>query len=237
MRRHEPAAGEKTLTTNQVIAYNFARAREEKGWRQVEASERLEPFLGYRLNQAGVSSIERSFESDRQRNFSATELVAFARCFDKTIGYFMLPPPGLGRHFLDPVEGSSWMRVHDLAALVLGVPGAWRELVDRLSEWLDTDAEDAWTALRYAFHDRSDGAQPADVLDEWVGARRRELQAEMLAKLSSEVDDHVHEVVRLAKQLEELTMVGLLKRVHDDPALLLGLAERPNGEVAPGGGE
>ena len=54
---------------NQVVAYNVKAARELRGWTQEELADRLEPYLGQRLTQAGVSSIERAWDSDRRREF------------------------------------------------------------------------------------------------------------------------------------------------------------------------
>ena len=64
------------MTVHQVVAYNFRRAREEAGWTQSQTGEYLEPFLGARLNQAGISAIEKTFDSDRRRNIDVSELVA-----------------------------------------------------------------------------------------------------------------------------------------------------------------
>ena len=66
------------LTVHQVVAYNFRRAREEKGWTQAQTSDALEPFLGYSLRQAGVSAIEKTFDSERRRNLDVAEVVASA---------------------------------------------------------------------------------------------------------------------------------------------------------------
>jgi hypothetical protein len=225
LRRPEPVDAELVLTTNQVIAYNFARAREEAGWTQVEASDRLEGYLGYRLNQAGVSSIERTFDSDRQRSFTASELVAFARCFKKPVGWFLLPPERMGRHFIDPISGSSWMRAHDLPALALGTPEAWASYVERLHEWLANDPADAWTGLRYAFNDRSDADQTSDNIGGWAGERRRELQLDVLRELASDVDRKIHELASLVDQLKATTLVGLLQQAESDPSALQGVAE------------
>jgi hypothetical protein len=51
------------LTVPRVVSYNFARARHEAGWTQVETSDLLEPSLGYRLGQVGVAAIERTFHT------------------------------------------------------------------------------------------------------------------------------------------------------------------------------
>src|SRR3954451_24509599 len=91
-----------SLSAHQVVAYNFARAREAAGWTQVETSERLEPFLGYKLNQAGVSAIERTFDSERRRNIDVAEIVAFARCFGVPLGWFFVPPAGHATDFVEP---------------------------------------------------------------------------------------------------------------------------------------
>ena len=94
-----------TLTIHQIVAYNFARARAAAGWTQVETSDRLEPFLGYKLNQAGVSAIEKTYDSERRRNIDTADVVAFARCFQRPIGWFFLPPPKHGGDLLEPVYG------------------------------------------------------------------------------------------------------------------------------------
>ena len=67
---------------NQVVAYNFRRARELRGLTQDEAAIRLEPFLGQRLRQASISAIEGAFSGERRREFDAQEILAFACGFD-----------------------------------------------------------------------------------------------------------------------------------------------------------
>ena len=79
---------------NQVVAYNVRAARELRGWTQEELADRLEPYLGQRLTQAGVSSIERAWDGDRRREFDAHELLIFTMVFDLPILWFLLPPPG-----------------------------------------------------------------------------------------------------------------------------------------------
>ena len=87
-------------------------------------------------------TIERTFDGERQRSFTATELTAFARCFGKPVGWFFIPPPSLGRRWVDPIEGSSWMRAHDLLGLILGDPSGWQSFVERISELLSTDSSE-----------------------------------------------------------------------------------------------
>ena len=81
------------LTPNQIVALNLARARTERGWSQPAAAAALEPFLGVHWSRASYSAIERSVDGTRIKQFSADELVALARCFDKPISWFLTPPP------------------------------------------------------------------------------------------------------------------------------------------------
>lgn len=83
------------LTPNQVVAYNLALAREIKGWTQDQAAEALEPYLGVRWSKASVSQAERSVAGGFVRNFTADEIVAFARCYNRPVTWFFMPPPPL----------------------------------------------------------------------------------------------------------------------------------------------
>ena len=74
-RSKQRQAAKPALTVHQIVAYNFRLAREEVGWTQAQTSEMLEPFLGMRLNQAGVSAIEKTFDSHRRRNIDVQEVV------------------------------------------------------------------------------------------------------------------------------------------------------------------
>lgn len=81
------------LTPNQVVAHNLTRAREWKGWTQEQLADALEPHLGKRWSKASVSQAERSVAGKFIRQFTADEIVAFARAFDLPLGWFFLPPP------------------------------------------------------------------------------------------------------------------------------------------------
>jgi transcriptional regulator with XRE-family HTH domain len=80
------------MTANQLVAHNLRRARERAGLTQEEAAERLEPYLGRRWSKATFSAAETSATSDRLREFTADEILAFARAFDVAVGYFFIPP-------------------------------------------------------------------------------------------------------------------------------------------------
>jgi transcriptional regulator with XRE-family HTH domain len=82
----------KKLTPDQVVAFNLRRARELHAWTQEEAAERLEPFLGERWSRVVFSAAERSVTGSRIRQFSASQLVAFAAAFDLPVSFFLMPP-------------------------------------------------------------------------------------------------------------------------------------------------
>lgn len=80
------------LTPGQVVAYNLARARKLRGWTQEQAADRLEPHLGVRWSNVVLSGAERSYVGKRVRQFTADEIVAFAKAFELPITWFFLPP-------------------------------------------------------------------------------------------------------------------------------------------------
>ena len=181
-----------TLTVHQIVAYNFRRAREENGWTQAQTSERLEYYLGYRLNQAGVSAIEKTFDSERRRNIDVGEIVAFAQCFKRPIGWFLLPPPSTGKHLLEPVDDRHHVYAADLAAVVLGSPAGWESFVGRITELLATDREAAHDALRLAFAGNKDSSW-----EKQIELRRRAVQQVELSRYASPGDDVITSMAAL----------------------------------------
>lgn len=84
----------RTMTPNQIVAFNVAKARSLRGWTQEQAAEALAPYLGAKLSGASFSALERSaWTVDRIKQFSADDLLALSRGFDLPIGYFFTPPP------------------------------------------------------------------------------------------------------------------------------------------------
>ena len=88
--------------------------------------------------------MERSVDGGRIREFSADELVAFARGFDLPIGWFLTPPPvddGIDIAVPDAKRGGLDPAV--LLDLVLGTPEtveAWRRGAAHLAICLQHDA-------------------------------------------------------------------------------------------------
>ncbi len=110
-RRRKPSR--RLLTANQIVAFNVAKARQLRGWTQEQATQALAPYLGTLLSTASFSAIERSVDSGRIREFSADEILAFARAFRVPIPWFFTPPsawddagvftPDAGEEGLDPL--------------------------------------------------------------------------------------------------------------------------------------
>jgi transcriptional regulator with XRE-family HTH domain len=83
------------MTANQLVAYNLRRIRERDNLTQERAAEMLEPLLGRRWSKAVFSAAETSVTSDRTREFTADEILAFSAAFGVPVGWFFMPPdPG-----------------------------------------------------------------------------------------------------------------------------------------------
>ncbi len=138
------------LTPNQVVAYNLARARELKGWTQDQAAEALEPYLGARWSKASVSQAERSVAGGFVRNFTADEIVAFARAFDQPVTWFFMPPPpwagpGMPAKLAVPDAPAFGQALTLLVDLVFGDEVGQAQLVLRLDAFLDEVGPDGLT--------------------------------------------------------------------------------------------
>ena len=70
----------RTMTPNQIVAYNVAKARALRGWTQEQAAEALAPYLGAKLSGPSFSGLERSaWTVNRIKQFSADDLLALSR--------------------------------------------------------------------------------------------------------------------------------------------------------------
>jgi len=167
---------------NEVVAYNFKRARDLYGWTQDEVADRLERFLGVRLPQASISGIERGYRG-RHREFDAQELLAFACCFDVPLIWFFIPPPGDHRH----LRGTS-DQVNGLYALLLGREDQLDLLYTRFRELgiqEPTDADLAWERL-------TSGRTQRSMWD--YRTRRKDLLIALLEQYSDDFDKSIEEL-------------------------------------------
>jgi len=142
------------LTANQIVAFNLARAREWKNWSQDEAAEALEPYLGKRWSKASFSQAERSIAGKVIRQFTADEILAFARAFDLPLGWFFMPPPPWSDEpgapvVLDtPDAGQFGKPLAELVDLVFGTPENSAVLHLRLGAWLEQNPPQITDAQR-----------------------------------------------------------------------------------------
>jgi transcriptional regulator with XRE-family HTH domain len=118
------------------VAFNISKARLKRGWTQDQAAEALAPFLGARLSAASWSAIERSVDGGRIREFTADELVAFARGFELPLGWFLTPPPAdEDIRVAAPDSKGKGLDPRALLDVVLGTPESLAEWEELLLTW------------------------------------------------------------------------------------------------------
>jgi len=131
LARREPPQLEPTWSPNQVVAANLARLRQRRGLTQAEAARQLSAVAGKVWTEAMVAHAERSVTGNRVREFTADDLVTFARAFDVPVLYFLTPPPS-----------GVFVQVPNSQITTLTMLEAVLGRLDNLSEWealLDDD--------------------------------------------------------------------------------------------------
>jgi len=192
---------------NQVVAYNVRAARELRGWTQDDFAERLASYIGQRMTQAGVSSIERAWDGERRREFDAHELLVFAMVFDLPIIWFLLPPPGDHRLMRDTTRP-----VDELYAYLLGRAEQLEPVYARLREIGVTDPTTAEEAA-----ERITGAPSA--ARQWsYRERRKELLLALLDQHADGLDKAADELGGFFDHLRQVGIRGFVAEhtVDDD---------------------
>jgi hypothetical protein len=151
----------RTMTPNQIVAYNVAKARALRGWTQEQAADALAPHLGAKLSGPSFSGLERSaWTVNRIKQFSADDLLALSRGFDLPIGFFFTPPPpdfDAGLHA--PDAGIKGLDPIVLLDAILGTP-------ENLEYWEDELlAYSASTAPAPRSKREKPSASPADLAE------------------------------------------------------------------------
>ena len=184
-RRPQPAPPPPAadVDLNQVVAYNVRAARELRGWTQEEVSQRLEPYLGQRLTQAGISAIERAWDGDRRREFDAHELLIFSMVFDLPILWFLLPPPDDHR-----LMAQTTRPVDELYMYLLGRPEQLEPVYARLREIGVTDPTAAEQTVEKIT------GQPAGSRQWSYRERRKELLLALLDQHADDLDNAIDEL-------------------------------------------
>jgi transcriptional regulator with XRE-family HTH domain len=193
------------VNLNEIVAYNFRRARELRGLTQEEAAIRLEPFLGVRLRQAAVSSIEGAFGGERRREFDAQELLAFACGFDLPIIWFLLPPPEDHRR----LQGTSEI-VSELYLLAMGRNDQLDLLRDRFRELGHAEPNEDDKALERIY------GGPTDRTLADYPTRRKELLLAMLDRHADNLDAAADELGGFFDHLRQVGIRGFVAEKAND---------------------
>jgi len=199
MSPHPDSSPSPEVDLNQVVAYNIRKARLLRGWTQEELADRLEPYLGQRLTQAGVSSIERAWDGERRREFDAHELLIFAMVFDLPILWFLLPPPGDHR-----VMRSTTRPVDELYAWLLGRPDQIEPVYERLRQLGIADPTAAEATV-----EKITGV-PATAKQWSYRERRKELLLALLDEHADSLDSAVDELGRWVDHLRQVGIRGFI---------------------------
>jgi transcriptional regulator with XRE-family HTH domain len=194
---------------NEIVAYNFRRARELRGWTQEETATRLEPFLGQRLRQAGISAIEGAFGGERRREFDAQEILAFACGFDLPLLWFFLPPPGDTRRLAGTSD-----HVHELYLLLLGRTDQLDPLYARFRELGIAENGEVDATL-----ERVTGVRTAISLNDYR-TRRKEMLLALLDDFADTVDASADEMGRFFDHLRQVGVRGFIAEQMNDPDYL-----------------
>lgn len=218
----EPPPPPDDVDLNQVVAYNVRSARELRGWTQDEFAERLAPYLGQRMTQAGVSSIERAWDGDRRREFDAHELLVFAMVFDLPIVWFLLPPPDDQR-----LMRATTRPVNELYKWLLGSPEMLPPLYDRLRAYGIADPTAADEAA-----ERVTGVPSATRAWSYK-ERRKEMLLALVDQHADSLDTAVDELGRWVDHLRQVGIRGFLAEHTNDDDFARPAGTRSSDEAAP----
>jgi transcriptional regulator with XRE-family HTH domain len=191
---------------NEIVAYNFRRARELRGLTQEGAADALERFVGQRLPQASISAIERAYEGERRREFDAHEILMFACAFDLPLTWFFLPPPKDHRRF----QGTS-DHVNELLALLLGREDQLELLDERFRElgYREKTADDVRL-------ERLTGRAITGRLEDYRN-RRNELLVALLDRDADKLDKAAQDLGAFFDHLRTTGIRGFVAEEVNDP--------------------
>ncbi|MGQ0631792.1 MAG: helix-turn-helix domain-containing protein [Sporichthyaceae bacterium] len=211
----DTAVPPEVVNLNEVIAYNFRRARELRGLTQDEAAVKLEKFLGQRLPQASISALERSYGGDKRREFDAQEILAFACAFDVPLLWFFLPPPKDTRRLQRTSD-----HVNELYTLTLGREDQLDELYARFRELGMKEPGEQDAALARLFGT----ATPITRKD--YRHRRKEMLLALLDDHADRLDATAEEMGAFFDHLRQVGIRGLVAEKLNDSDYVIPPAGR-----------
>ena len=186
------------LTVHQVVAHNVYQARKLRDWTQEEAAAAISETLGRPITAAGLSAIEKTFTSRRQRVIDVAELAAFARAFGLPIAWFFLPPerretssiPGLYEH------------AASMAIDVFGDEDAWQWYLARIVDLLGAPGS--------ILHDELLESAGYPGVGDWaeIDLKREALLTAALEQFTSENSKLVEALLEKLTELSHLTTSG-----------------------------
>lgn len=223
-KKAPPAPPPNDVDLNQVVAYNVRAARELRGWTQDQLALQLEPYLGQRITQAAVSSIERAWDGERRREFDAHELLVFAMVFDLPIIWFLLPPPGDRR-----LMRGTTRQVDELYKWLMGSPEMLPPLYERLHEYGIVDPTAADEAAEKVTGIPGPGRQ-------WgYKQRRKEMLLALVDQHADSLDNAVDELGRWIDHLRQVGIRGFLAEHTNDNDFAKPPGKRTTEKTAPAG--
>ena len=186
------------LTFHQVVAHNVYQARLLRGWTQEEAAGQISKTLGRPITAAGLSTIEKTYTSRRQRVIDVVELAAFARAFGLPIAWFFLPPE---RREASPIPGL-YAHAATMAVDVFGDEDAWQWYLARVVDLLGAPGS--------ILHDELLGSAGYPGADEWaqIDLKREQLLRAALGQFASENSDLVQALLENLAKVRQLTTDG-----------------------------
>ncbi len=186
------------LSVHQVVAHNVYQARRLREWTQEEAAAAISETLGRPITAAGLSAIEKTFTSRRQRVIDVAELTAFARAFGLPIAWFFLPPE---RREASAIPGL-YERAATMAVDVFGDEDAWQWYLARVIDLLG--------APNSILHDELLDSAGYPSVDEWaeIDLKREALLTAALEQFASDNSELVEALFDNLTRLLQLTTNG-----------------------------
>jgi hypothetical protein len=188
----EPASGgfpARAVAVNQLVGFNMKWFRQAVGLTQEELGHRLGGW-----SKGVVSAAERSWDSQRVRQFDADEIVGIALALGVPVIALLLPPPGSGSTIdYAFIVGDERVSSDDLAQLVITdyqgetqAMKAFRERLDQIGGgwFLDSLRQEAARILMQARDASSqllgDARDAADSLTRDASERHRQVMANLV---------------------------------------------------------